>query len=63
MVVLAVYVHEMFYPLFGPCPGRSSVAQIEHETGIACGQAPESGGGHAGPAKEGFDLANQHGGS
>jgi hypothetical protein len=61
MAFLVVSVHEMFYTLLGSCPWRATVAQIEHETRVARGEAAEPGGGHAGAAKEYFDLADQHG--
>ncbi len=49
----------MFYATDHPAGGFATVAQIEHEAGIAHGLATEPGGRHAGAAKENFNVSKQ----
>src|SRR5688572_26182636 len=50
----------MFHTSFGAIARHAAVAQVEHEAGIARGEAAELGRGHAGPAQEDFDFADEH---
>jgi hypothetical protein len=57
---LPEFVHEMFHTPFGAWARGAAVAQVEHKARIADGLAAEHGCGHAGVAKENFNLADQH---